>query len=95
MCTLSCRELIHWRGEPDPFKGDVPNARVREFSKDVVEVLFNSAPITNTNNTLAAQVCGHCLLCMKGWSDVQTTFHRMLSYFNSAPITSTINTLAA
>jgi hypothetical protein len=53
---LSCRELIHFRGEPDPFKGDVPNARVREFSKEVVEVLFNSAPVTNTSNTLAAQV---------------------------------------
>ncbi|WIA42842.1 hypothetical protein OEZ86_008769 [Tetradesmus obliquus] len=53
--SSAVRELIHWRGEPDPFKGDVPNARVREFSKDVVEVLFNSAPITNTNNTLAAQ----------------------------------------
>ncbi|WIA22382.1 hypothetical protein OEZ85_004689 [Tetradesmus obliquus] len=53
--SSAVRELIHWRGEPDPFKGDVPNARVREFSKDVVEVLFNSAPITHTNNTLAAQ----------------------------------------
>lgn len=53
---LSLRELIHWRGEPDPFKGDVPNARVREFAKEVVEVMFNTTPIQNTNNTLAAQV---------------------------------------
>jgi hypothetical protein len=50
------RELIHWRGEPDPFKGDVPNARVREFAKEVVEVMFNSAPVQPSNNTLAAQV---------------------------------------
>jgi hypothetical protein len=50
------RELIHYRGEPDPFKGDVPNARVREFAKEVIEVLFNAAPVTNTSNTLAAQV---------------------------------------
>lgn len=52
-----CRELIHWRGEPDPFKGDVPNARVREFAKEVVEVMFNSTPVQPSSNTLAAQVC--------------------------------------
>ncbi len=51
------RELIHYKGEPDPFKGDVPNARVREFAKDVVEVLFNAAPVQSNTNTLAAQVC--------------------------------------
>eukprot|EP00878_Enallax_costatus_P027289 GHUV01029358.1.p1 GENE.GHUV01029358.1~~GHUV01029358.1.p1 ORF type:complete len:212 (+),score=36.59 GHUV01029358.1:432-1067(+) len=53
--SSAVRELIHWRGEPDPFKGDVPNARVREFAKEVVEVLFNSTPVTNSTNTLAAQ----------------------------------------
>lgn len=48
--------MIHWRGEPDPFKGDVPNARVREFAKEVVEVMFNATPVQNNPNTLAAQV---------------------------------------
>jgi hypothetical protein len=57
MLLNAFRELIHWRGEPDPFKGDVPNARVREFAKEVVEVMFNSAPVQPSNNTLAAQVC--------------------------------------
>jgi hypothetical protein len=47
---------MHWRGEPDPFKGDVPNARVREFSKEVAEVMFNAGPVQASNNTLAAQV---------------------------------------
>jgi hypothetical protein len=56
-------ELVHWRGEPDPFKGDVPNARVREFAKEVVEVLFNAAPPppSAVASSLAAQVrvcCG-------------------------------------
>jgi len=56
-----CRELIHWRGEPDPFKGDVPNARVREFAKEVVEVMFNTTPVqSNNSNTLAAQVGSPC-----------------------------------
>jgi molybdopterin-biosynthesis enzyme MoeA-like protein len=47
----------------------VPNARVREFSKEVVEVLFNSTPITNTTNTLAAQVgvcAGHTIMYVQG-----------------------------
>jgi hypothetical protein len=51
-----CRELIHFRGEPDPFKGDVPNARVREFAKEVVEVMFNALPVAANPNSLAAQV---------------------------------------
>jgi hypothetical protein len=51
-------ELVHYRGEPDPFKGDVPNARVREFAKEVLEVLFNAsavAPSAAAANSLAAQ----------------------------------------
>jgi hypothetical protein len=34
----------------------VPNARVREFAKEVVEVMFNATPVQNNPNTLAAQV---------------------------------------
>ncbi|KIZ05085.1 VHS domain-containing protein [Monoraphidium neglectum] len=52
------RELVHWRGEPDPFKGDVPNARVREFAKEVLEVLFNANPVASSaaaSGSLAAQ----------------------------------------
>jgi hypothetical protein len=99
--------LIHFRGDPDPFKGDVPNARVREFSKEVVEVLFNSTPITNTNKTLAAQVggcarhtamplCGEHLLrsCSSGKGSAgQRVLHCVL--FNSTRITNTNNALAA
>ena len=43
-----CSELVHYRGEPDPFKGDVPNARVREFAKEVLEALFNANPVTTS-----------------------------------------------
>lgn len=38
----------------------MPNARVREFAKEVVEVMFNSAPVqNNSTNTLAAQVSAY------------------------------------
>lgn len=36
----STSELTHYRGEPDPFKGDVPNQRVREYAKETLDVLF-------------------------------------------------------
>jgi hypothetical protein len=53
----SASELVHFRGEPDPFKGDAPNARVREFAKEVLEALFNSnpAPSASASGSLAAQ----------------------------------------
>lgn len=49
------RDLLTYKGEPDPFKGDVPNARVREFAKEVVEVLFNAAPVAQQSGSLMAQ----------------------------------------
>lgn len=36
------RELTHFRGDPDPFKGDVPNQRVRDQAKDTLDVLFSA-----------------------------------------------------
>jgi hypothetical protein len=62
----------------------VPNARVREFAKEVVEVLFNSAPVAPQSNSLAAQVgpgwwvaavlcglglCSSISIDVGGWSD--------------------------
>jgi hypothetical protein len=60
-CPISSRELIHYRGEPDPFKGDVPNARVREFAKEVVDVMFNASPAPTNTGTLTAQVGCHAV----------------------------------
>ena len=36
------RELTHYRGEPDPFKGDAPNQRVRDSAKEAVDSLFGA-----------------------------------------------------
>ena len=35
------RELTHYRGEPDPFKGDVPNQKVRNMAREAIDALFN------------------------------------------------------
>ena len=36
------RDHVHYKGDQDPYKGDVPNERVRESAKEAVEALFNS-----------------------------------------------------
>jgi hypothetical protein len=39
--VAACRELTHYRGEPDPFKGDVPNQKVRNMAREAIDALFN------------------------------------------------------
>ena len=36
------RAMTHYRGEPDPFKGDTPNQRVRDMAKEAVDALFGA-----------------------------------------------------
>lgn len=35
-----CRALVHYKGVPDPFKGDLLNQKVRETAKEAVEAMF-------------------------------------------------------
>ena len=41
-----CRDLTHYRGEPDPFKGDVLNQKVRDAAKETLDAIFQA---TDTN----------------------------------------------
>ena len=41
-----CRELQHYRGDPDPFKGDVLNQKVRDAAKETLDAIFQA---TDTN----------------------------------------------
>ena len=45
-CPLNCyRELVNYKGDKDPFKGDSLNQRVRDMAKEVIsEVLYVSPP---------------------------------------------------
>lgn len=47
------RELLHYRGEPDPFKGDVPNQKVREAAKEALDAVF--APTDTTHHIAQTQ----------------------------------------
>jgi hypothetical protein len=40
--VLRCRELTHYKGEPDPLKGDVPNQRVRDAAREALDALFGA-----------------------------------------------------
>ena len=40
------RELTHYRGEADPFKGDVLNQKVRDAAKETLDAIFQA---TDTN----------------------------------------------
>ena len=37
-----CRELTHYKGEPDPLKGDVPSQRVRDAAREALDALFGA-----------------------------------------------------
>ena len=40
--ACGCRELTHYKGEPDPLKGDVPNQRVRDAAREALDALFGA-----------------------------------------------------
>ena len=46
------RDLAHYRGEPDPFKGDVLNQKVREAAKETLDAIFQA---TDTNYSSSAK----------------------------------------
>lgn len=45
------RELTHYKGEPDPFKGDVLNQKVRDAAKETLDAIFQA---TDNNYSSAA-----------------------------------------
>lgn len=49
MSHLYCRELVHYRGEPDPFKGDALNQKVREAAKEALDAVFAPVDTSHTN----------------------------------------------
>lgn len=61
--AASIRELTHYKGEPDAFKGDVPNQRVRDLAKEALDTLFavQEAPSysqQNQNTALKGRIQG-------------------------------------
>ncbi|KXZ53314.1 hypothetical protein GPECTOR_7g1208 [Gonium pectorale] len=51
------RGLVHFKGEPDPFKGDTANQRVRDAAKEAAEALANTV-MTQPVNSLGSRIQG-------------------------------------
>jgi hypothetical protein len=54
-----CRELTSYKGDPDPFKGDVPNQRVRDAAKEALDAMFAATDpsYTASSATPSLTVC--------------------------------------
>lgn len=50
------RELVHYQGEKDPFKGDALNQRVRDAAKETVDALYLSSAAPVSSNSMAPRV---------------------------------------
>ncbi|EPS70576.1 hypothetical protein M569_04182 [Genlisea aurea] len=58
--SVAIRQLIHYKGQPDPLKGDALNKAVRETAKEALSVLFTSDDTTAapTESSLRSRIQG-------------------------------------
>ncbi|KAL1566542.1 ribonuclease Z [Salvia divinorum] len=58
--SVSVRQLIHYRGQPDPLKGDALNKAVRETAQETLSTLFSSDDSTAapTESSLRSRIQG-------------------------------------
>ncbi|KAL6764886.1 hypothetical protein V8C86DRAFT_1215418 [Haematococcus lacustris] len=54
----SIRELVHYKGEPDPFRGDTLNQRVRDLAKETLDLLYNSQSVPTSAPALQGRIQG-------------------------------------
>ena len=50
------RALTYFRGEPDPFKGDVPNQKVRDMAKEALDAVFAAVDLNAVPSSAPLQV---------------------------------------
>lgn len=58
--SVAVRQLVHYKGQPDPLKGDALNKAVRETAQEALSVLFSSDDSTAapTESTLRSRIQG-------------------------------------
>ena len=85
--NLMFRDLTHYKGEPDPFKGDVLNQKVRDAAKETLDAIFQATD-TNYNSasskptlTVRATLVKHTL-----WLHTTKSLHSYLSLALEAPV---------
>ena len=53
---MMCRALTYFRGEPDPFKGDVPNQKVRDMAKEALDAVLGDVDLNAGPSSAPLQV---------------------------------------
>ncbi|KAL0396001.1 UNVERIFIED_CONTAM: protein MODIFIED TRANSPORT TO THE VACUOLE 1 [Sesamum calycinum] len=58
--SVAVRQLIHYKGQPDPFKGDALNKAVRETAQEALSLLFSSddSAASTTESRLGSRIQG-------------------------------------
>ncbi|KAL0462139.1 UNVERIFIED_CONTAM: protein MODIFIED TRANSPORT TO THE VACUOLE 1 [Sesamum latifolium] len=58
--SVAVRQLIHYKGQPDPLKGDALNKAVRETAQEALSLLFSSddSAVSTTESSLASRIQG-------------------------------------
>lgn len=58
--SVAVRQLIHYKGQPDPLKGDALNKAVRETAQETLSALFSSEEIkaAPTESSLGSRIQG-------------------------------------
>lgn len=58
--SVAVRQLIHYKGQPDPLKGDALNKAVRETAQETLSALFSSdeSKAAPTESSLGSRIQG-------------------------------------
>ena len=66
--SLLCsgRRLTTFRGDPDPFKGELPNQKVRETAKETLDAMFAATDLAARPAQSSINVCPTALQLMEG-----------------------------
>lgn len=94
--SVVVRQLIHYRGQPDPFKGDALNKAVRETAQETLSALFKSdeAKAEPTESKLGSRIQGFGNTSYELPSEDKKSFINEIVDIGSATIKQGLNSLA-
>ncbi|CAN4114227.1 unnamed protein product [Withania somnifera] len=92
--SVAIRQLIHYKGEPDPLKGDALNKAVRETAQEALSALFSSEESKPApTETLGGRIQGFGNTIYEMPSDDKKSFLSEVVGIGSATIKQGLNTL--
>lgn len=93
--SVAVRQLIHYKGQPNPLKGDALNKAVRETAQEALSVLFSSEDSTAapTESSLRSRIQGFGNTNHEMPSEDRKSFINEVVDFGSATIRQGLNSL--